>query len=361
MSRALHPTPPDGNQAPPRLCSPAPPPRHYWLPRTIRPTREGWWIIGATFAIGLAATNTGNNLLYLILAMMLSFMAISGVLSEQTMRRVRVQREIPRRLFARTPVACDAQLVNGTRRLPSYALHVAETDPSGRPTQPHFVLKVGPLARVRWTYSLTFPRRGRHVLPGLRLATRFPFGLFTKSSRPIQSVPVLVYPAVRALDPGEVPAALAPGRRASPRRGRGAGLYNLRPYRPGDDPRLLHWKTSARMGDLFLREPEDEDRPRIRVILEDPAPDAPVAAIEDDLSYAASVAAHAVRLGASVELAAGDASVPCGAGEAHLDRILERLALYAPSPARRPSQAPAGGPGDVRVRLGVGRRAEGGA
>jgi uncharacterized protein (DUF58 family) len=114
------------------------------------------------------------------------------------------------------------------------------------------------------------------------------------------------------------------------------------------------------MGDLFLREPDDDERPRIRVVLEDPAPGVPVAAIEDDLSYAASVAAYAVRLGASVELAAGNASVPCGTGEAHLDRILERLALYTPSSANPPSQAPAGGPGDVRVRLGAGR-AEGGA
>lgn len=348
MSRPPHPVPPDRDVALPRKP---------WLPRTIRPTREGWWVIGATLAIGLAATNTGNNLLYLILAMMLSFMAISGVLSEQTMRRIRLQREIPRRLFARTPAVFGALLVNGKRRLPSYALHVMEPDPSGQPALPHFFLKVDPLASVGWTYSLTFPHRGRHTLPGLRLSTRFPFGLFTKSSRPIQRTPVLVYPTVRALEPRELPTALVPGRRISPRRGRGAGLYNLRPYRPGDDPRLLHWKTSARMGDLILKEQEDEDRPRIRLILEGPMPDAPAETVEEDLSYAASVAAHAIGGGAAVELVAGPASVPCGTGEAHLDQILERLALYAPSattPSRRTAPRE---PGDVRVRLGLGRRA----
>ncbi len=353
MSQPPHPFPPDGDVAPSR--------QRYWLPRTIRPTREGWWVIGATFAVGLAATNTGNNLLYLILAMMLSFMAISGVLSEQTMRRVRLQREIPRRLFARTPAAFGAHLVNGKRRLPSYALHVVEPDPSGQPAPPSFFLKIDPLARVSWTYSLTFPRRGRHTLPGLRLSTRFPFGLFTKSSRPIQNTAVLVYPTVRALAPGEIPTALASGRRAVPRRGRGAGLYNLRAYRPGDDPRLLHWKTSARMGDLILREQEDEDHPRIRVILEGPAPEAPVEQIEEDLSYVASVAAHAVGRGVAVELVAGYASVPPGTGEAHLDRILERLALYAPSPASPSLPTPPREPGDVRVRLGLGRREEEGA
>jgi len=341
--------------------APLPPPKTYWLPRTIRPTREGWWLISATLVVGLAATNTGNNLLYLILAMMLSFMAISGVLSEQAMRRVRLQRGMPYRIFAGTPAAFSVRLTNGKRRLPSYGLYVAEPDPGGRPTPMHFFLKVGPQAREGWTYSLMFPRRGRQYLPGLRLSTRFPFGLFTKSSRPIQTQPVLVYPAVRPLARAEVPAALESGWRERHRRGRGAGLYNLRQYRPGDDPRLLHWKTSARTGDLILREREEEERPQVRLILEDPAPGAAAEAVERDLSYAASVAAHAIRRGAAVELVTGDGVLPFGTGETHLDRVLEWLAVYAPPAAPRPARSPATAAREVRVRLGAGRGAEGGA
>jgi len=343
-----------------RPDSPAPqlPRQHYWLPRTIRPTREGWWFIGATFAVGLAATNTGNNLLYLILAMMLSFMAISGVLSEQTMRRVRLQREVPRRLFVGAPGTFGVRLTNGKRRLPSYALHVAEADPSGGPPALRFFLKVAPQTLERWTYSLTFPRRGRQYLPGLRVSTRFPFGVFAKSSRPIQSHPVLVYPAVRPLGPDEVPAALEPGWRERHRRGRGAGLYNLRPYRPGDDPRRLHWKTSARTGDLILTEHEEEERPRIRLVLEDPAPDAAPEQVEADLSYAASVTAHAIRRGALVGLVTAESFTDFGVGEAHLDRILERLALYAPPAMPRPLPAIANDAREVRLRLGVGRGKE---
>ena len=336
-----------------------PPPTTYWLPRTIRPTREGWWLISATLVVGLAATNTGNNLLYLILAMMLSFMAISGVLSEQALRRVRLQRGMPDRIFAGTPATFSVRLANGKRRLPSYALYVAEPDPSGQPTPTRFFLKVGPQSREGWTYSLTFPRRGRQRLPGLRLFTRFPFGLFTKSSRPIQAQPVLVYPAVRTLARHEVPAALAAGWRERHRRGRGAGLYNLRQYRPGDDPRLLHWKTSARTGDLILSEREAEEQPQVRLILDDPAPEAAPEAVERDLSYAASVAAHAIRSGAAVELVTGEGVLPFGAGEAHLDRLLERLALYAPPATPRPARATANAAREVRMRLGAGRGAEG--
>ena len=334
-----------------RPSAPLPTPKRYWLPRTIRPTREGWWFIGASIAVGLAATNTGNNLLYLILAMMLSCLAVSGVLSEQTMRHLRLQREVPSRLFAGAPASFRVWLTNRKRRLPSYALHLTETDPAGGRTANHFLLKVAPQRREAWQYLLTLPCRGRHFLPGVRLLTRFPFGLFAKMSRPILLDPVLVYPAIRELSPEEVPAALTPGWRARDRRGHGAGLHNLRPYRPGDDPRLLHWKTSARAGDLMVKELEDEDRPRVRLVLEDPKPATPSGVVEDNISRAASIAAYAIRRGYQVQLVTAEGSTGIGQGEAHLDRILAQLALYEVPAAPRPPAIPAEPGRTIHIRL----------
>lgn len=324
----------------PGSLAPQTPLKAYWLPRTIRPTREGGWFIAASFAVGLAATNTGNNLLYLILAMMLSLMAVSGVLSEQTMRHLRLQREMPGRLFAGVAATFGLQLLNRKRRLPSYALHLSEPDPAGGRPASQFFLKVAPQGRATWRYALTFPRRGRHRLPGLRILTRFPFGLFAKISRPILPDTVLVYPALRSLAPDEIPAVLDPGWRQRDRRGHGAGLHNLRQYRPGDDPRLVHWKTSAKAGDLMLKELEDEDRPRLRLVLEDPPPRTPPAVLEGNLSYAASLAAHAIHRGAQVQLVTAEGATDFGEGEAHLDRILERLALYEAPAAPRPLSIP---------------------
>jgi uncharacterized protein (DUF58 family) len=342
---------------PVRPVIPPPPRTDYWLPRTIRPTREGWWFIGACLTVGLAATNTGNNLLYLILAMMLSFMAVSGVLSEQTMRHLRLERERPRRLFAGVPASFGVRLTNRKRRLPSFALHLSEADPGGGRTASHFVLKVPPGGREAWQYALTFPRRGRHYLPGLQTLTRFPFGLFAKVSRPILPDPVLVYPALRSLSPEEVPAVLDPGWRERDRRGQGANLRNLRPYRPGDDPRLLHWKISAKAGDLMVKELADEERPRVRLLVEDPAPGTPAEVMEAGLSYAASLAAHAIRLGSQVELLTADGGTGFGQGEAHLDRILERLALYEPPEAPRPLAIPGALGRAVHIRLDAGQPA----
>jgi uncharacterized protein (DUF58 family) len=313
--------------------------------------------MGATVAIGLAAINTGNNLLYLIVAMMLSVMAVSGILSEQTMRRVELRREAPSRLFAGSPAPFTLWVHNRKRRLPSYALHLSEDSPSGGPAPSHFLVKLEPQGRDAWRYALTFPRRGRHRLPGLRLFTRFPFGLFAKASRPLLAQPLLVFPALHPLAPDEIPAALDPGWRDRNRRGHGASLRNLRPYRPGDDPRLLHWKTSARAGELMVKELEDEERPRVTLILEDPAPGTPPDLIEANVSRAASLATLATRRGAEVQLLTAEGGTALGQGPAHLDRILERLALYEVPTAPRPAPPASGGGRTVRIRLDAPRAA----
>jgi uncharacterized protein (DUF58 family) len=80
-------------------------------------------------------------------------------------------------------------------------------------------------------------------------------------------------------------------------RGRGHDLYNLRTYRAGDDPRHIHWRTSAKVQSLLVREMEAETTEDTRIVLrETGAGDA--AKLEAALSEAASIAAHLARTGA---------------------------------------------------------------
>ncbi|MBK9998607.1 MAG: hypothetical protein IPO99_16120 [Nitrospira sp.] len=62
--------------------------RRLFRDRTIRVTTEGIRFLLLTLAVGIAAVNTGNNLFYLLLAMMLSLVVLSGLLSEQCVRRL---------------------------------------------------------------------------------------------------------------------------------------------------------------------------------------------------------------------------------------------------------------------------------
>ena len=60
-------------------------------PRKLKVTREGKYYLGITLGVGFAAINTGNNLLYLLLGMLLSLMLVSVVLSELSLRRLTVK------------------------------------------------------------------------------------------------------------------------------------------------------------------------------------------------------------------------------------------------------------------------------
>ena len=76
-------------------------------PRRLRFTREGKVFIGITFGVGFAAVNTGNNLLYLVLGLLLSLVILSGVLSEIALRGLEFRRRLPRRAYAGTPALVE--------------------------------------------------------------------------------------------------------------------------------------------------------------------------------------------------------------------------------------------------------------
>ncbi len=330
-------------------------------PRVLRPTREGWWFIAAAFALGLAATNTGNNLLYLLFAMLLGFITISGLLSEQAHRGLGVGRHLPSALHAGAPAYFALALANRKRRAPSFSLHLEEEDPASGIMRHHYLVRLGPAERTTWTYPLVFPRRGRHRLPGYRVWTRYPFGLFTKATRLREQAEVLVLPAVHPLDGPAAGSPWGAGERPRRRRGRGTDLHELRDFRDGDDPRLIHWKSTARTGRLILRELQEEEARRLRLVVEDPAPGTPEEAVERDISLAASLAAHWVGRGAEVQLVLPDGETPWGSHPRHLRLILEALALFRPlagRPGRTAGEGPAGAI-DVRIALGAGARAGG--
>src|SRR3954468_18900472 len=90
--------------------------------RTIRPTREGWWCLAVTVGLGITAMNTGNNLLYLLESMVLALIVVSGVLSEQSVRGVRVTMRLPDEIYAGTPCTIVARVRNTKRRRASLSI-----------------------------------------------------------------------------------------------------------------------------------------------------------------------------------------------------------------------------------------------
>ncbi|MFQ5737252.1 MAG: DUF58 domain-containing protein, partial [Thermodesulfobacteriota bacterium] len=241
------------------------------FPRSLRFTTEGKWFIGILLVIAVAALNTGNNLLYLVVATLLSLIIISGVMSESTLRKVRPRRvSIPRRAFKDSPVPVVVEIRNEKRLFPSFSFHVREIPVRDFHATPVYVLKLLAGKTVTRTSSCTFKKRGQFTLYGLKVSTRFPFGLFVKAKDEESQESILVYPAVKPLKTTPVVPSVSPTHGETHPAGKGDGteLYGLKDYTPEDDSRHIHWKRAASTGRLLVKEYENERENRVVILFE---------------------------------------------------------------------------------------------
>lgn len=315
--------------------------RWFRPPRRLKFSRAGALFTGGSLVLGFAAVGTGNNLLYLVLGAMLGFITLSGWMSEQMIRRLEIRRRAPRALTAGVRGRIAYEVRNAKPRLPSLAVEVGEAGMPGRAWVA--ALDPGEAATVR--AEAGWDRRGVYPLETVTLATSFPFGLFRKERDLEIPGEAVVWPrhdlTLREPRPGGERIRRAGETFAGAAGARGE-YRGLRPYRPGDDPRDVHWKTTARAGQPVVREYERDRSSALWICLElrTSAGDEAEAALE----VAASLAAAAERRGDPFALATAEARVPPGSGPAQLERVLDALArvrfradaprLEPPVPAR---------------------------
>jgi uncharacterized protein (DUF58 family) len=289
-----------------------------------------------SLAVGFAAMNTGNNLLYLLLGGMLGLIVVSSWMSEQTIARLEVRRQLSRGVTVGHDVRILYDVTNRKRRLPTIALELREDGLS----EPAFFARVAAGATETAASVHRFVRRGIYPLHTLTVSTSFPFGLFFKERDVELEGELIIWPrhdrSVRAPFPGAGRARVrgqalagAPGTRGDYR--------GLRPYRPGDDPKDIHWKKSARLEAPVVREYERDASETLWICLDlvgDPGTDEAEALVE----VAASLAARAELEGKRFAMVAGARVVTPGSGPGQLEATLDLLArvdfaLDAPPPA----------------------------
>lgn len=237
-------------------------------PRKLKFTREGKYYLGITLGVGFAAINTGNNLLYLLLGMLLSLIVVSSVMSELSLRQLTVTRRLPMRAQVGRAHLVEIEVFNHKKRIPSYAIEVEDLRAAQPADKRCFFLKISPSSAQVAAYRRTPAKRGRDRHTGFRIATRFPFGLFEKSREVEAEGDLIIYPAV---DPIRLPVD-EPGRSegGGGALGRGGGdeTFSLRPMRDGDDPRDIYWKKSTYRNQLILRERGRETRPDVMLVID---------------------------------------------------------------------------------------------
>ena len=312
-----------------------------------RVTREGLLFIGGILVLALAALNTGNNLLFIMVACLLAGILISGVLSHLVLSGVELRLELPEHIFAGQSVRALARLANRKHRLPSFSLRLCTPTPRGkrgRPissqilAQPVYFPFLAPRESCQESIAMEFPRRGVYQQEALGLRTRFPFGFVEKTRRIDSALPVVVYPAIQPADEICQNWALVSGEIESYLRGRGHDLYAIRAYQNSDSMRHVDWKASAKRNSLQVREFTREDQRQVLLVLDPfgPAGAAGTAseqAFERGVSLCASLAWHFYEMDSVLGFRTAEHETPLApAGEVIYD-ILRQLAMAAPRPA----------------------------
>jgi uncharacterized protein (DUF58 family) len=225
-------------------------------------TREGWVFTAMAVAIGLIAVNTSHNLFYLIFALLLGVVIVSGLLSEVVLRGIEVRRQIPSEITARVPFAVILQVRNLHRKRHAYSLTVSDGGDFLPRRRLGYIPSLAPGETRTFHYLAQAESRGRHRFGSLHLITRFPFGLFEKVRLISSEQGFVAYPAHREVP--QISPSVAGKEGAGRKKSRwGEEILGLRPAAEEDDYRLIHWPTSARAGLLMVREfVQDVEQPR---------------------------------------------------------------------------------------------------
>lgn len=230
-----------------------------WRPaRRLRVTFPGKWFLAITLGVGTAAINTGNNLLYLALSMNLSLVILSGLLSEWSLRKVRVRIGPASELFAGRESFLAVRCEKGVGRFPGISLSVLPVLEGVE--GPARFSQIPPGGSATRLVAFRPPRRGAVAPPRFVLSTRFPFGLFEKmADGEPDGPPIVVFPAPSGAPEGpRSSAGEVPGETRPERTARGDQIRGIRDQAYGDPYRDIHWKATARLGRWMVKEREGE-------------------------------------------------------------------------------------------------------
>lgn len=253
-----------------------------WLSYQIdyKVTPEGVAYIIGIVVIGGAAVNTGNNLMFMVLACLLAGLLISGLLSRVVLGGVDVRLELPEHIFAQRTVMAIAELDNTKQIAPSFSVSlVSEDAPKSKKNasantaprildRPIYFPHIPHRQSARQNVELTFPHRGIYRQDVLGLRTKFPFGFLQKTRRVKSSIEAVVYPQIQPTEEFYEVLPLVSGELESYQRGRGNDLYAIRDYQFNDSARHVDWKASARTGALQVKEYAREDERRVMLVFD---------------------------------------------------------------------------------------------
>ena len=293
----------------------------------------------AIVLVGTAAFLSGNNLVFLILAILFAAMLVSGFISRLSLAALRLEFFLPDHIAARRPVACRIAIENEKWMMPSFSIHLSRIGQPERKAESILYAPVIPSkSKVEAPLELVFPKRGTQHSNQFLFSTRFPFGFTERRIEVDVKHDILIYPCLDPQPGFDALLASLSGEIESHFQGRGDDFYRIRPYEHHESSRFVDWKASAHTGELQVREfARNEDR-EVEVLLDLNVP----AGFDDWFEHAIDCSAFLVwRLsldGIRLRLCTQEAELR-QPDEVDVYAILKYLALVAPVSGELPTVA----------------------
>lgn len=272
-------------------------------------TTRGRAFLAAGLAAGMCAVVLGQQDLLRVAIFLAALPLITVLVVSRTRYRISAVRLIQ---HARVPIgqSCDVRLrLENTGRMPTALLLLEDTVPYALGTRPRFVLD---RMSARWHrevgYTLRSDVRGRFTIGPLTVRATDPFGLVEVTRSFETKDALLVTPAVHALPHARLGGEWATSGDSRPRAhaSHGEEDVTVREYRDGDDLRRVHWRSSARRGELMVRREEQPWQSRATIFLDTRRighrGTGPASSFEWAVTAAASIGTHLLQRGYSVRL-----------------------------------------------------------
>lgn len=280
-----------------------------------------------TIVLGVVAVNSGNNLLYLLTALLLGYMLASGVAGRRNVMGARAALELPDEIYAGIPFEASIRIEN-PRSAPLHMIEAAVRLEEGEGAAPRaFFGVVPPRGASSRGVVLTLPRRGT-VRMALEVSSVFPFDFFTRFAWDRSWMAALAFPTPAPDAPvaavGEAEEQGEASSAGSSRSDDASDAAGVRPYQTGDPVNRVHWKITARTGKLSTRLLEGEAPVGLVIDLDGLVRDG----LEHGLSAAAGRILQAERESAPIGMMDRGTLFPPAAGRQNRLALLRRLALY---------------------------------
>ncbi|MEO1165005.1 MAG: DUF58 domain-containing protein [Chloroflexota bacterium] len=307
----------------------------------MKRTARFYSFLVAAFLFWTFANQTQIGWLYVVSAVLGGALFAAWLLNRGVLKKLNAQRELSVRTGEALHEGDDLAItltIENSGQLPAAHLALIETNPLADPnSDAHEAGMFVPLLpnKAQFTYHVDVYRRGVHHFPDMQTRSRAPFGFYERQSTLAVPTDVLVYPEVLKLTRlallDEQPAAEL----TNPNAGMGSEVIGVRPYRPGDSPRHIHWRSVARRGNLVSKEFAQETRPGVTVVLDryvpHPVPESKHQPFEIAIKCAVSIAEYAMRNGYPVHIVADQDDMASPQGALVWDALMQYTARVTPT------------------------------